>query len=161
MKLQALIVGSTLITTLSCASNMDLRADSPASDMAPSAPAPDPDAATTSSQATAPQPAREEALMLPLQSEPHVREDLAGLSASEITNRLGSPAARSELELAPGMRLREYQGSLYAVAPTEGSVTVEEITWKRDGQTLKVWLWQRDGRWESFDSLAWSSDTRF
>lgn len=96
-----------------------------------------------------------------LEEDPHVREDLVGMSEAQVVETLGEPDAEGELELDGDSRLPEYQSSLYEVIPESGSLRVKELTWKTESQTTKVWLRLEGGEWVAFDSLVWSQKIRF
>ena len=82
-----------------------------------------------------------------------------------ILNRYGSPKSQKYVKLYNGVRLYEYQNSLYNIFPRNvnlDTLVFKESIWvSENSDKIIFWFFRKDNSWFVVDSLKWDKYTKF
>ena len=93
-----------------------------------------------------------------------IDKKINGTDETVVLNKYGKPQRESIIKLAKGVKLHEYQSSLYSLYPMTEIDTIElkEFFWELKGdEKMVIWLHKKDSVWIAVDNLRWSKDIKF
>ncbi len=92
-------------------------------------------------------------------------KEINGAKEEEVLSKYGNPKRESTIKLTKGVKLHEYQSSLYSLYPDLtplDTIELRELFWDlKKGEKMAIWFDKKNGVWVTIDNLKWSKGIKF